>query len=356
MNNIKGINEFRVTNSQSDYTQGIIDFVSDHFGRKLTLLDINEETNGSGDLILNYDSRRVLKLDSLMMSNSFDTFTHLKEHSDKLPIAKIYAVGKISIPIRLLSPQFVDRLRAKYRKMGKQKHSDDLIYILMEKVKTTDEVLKTLLAINGSQQRFNDYIGDDEKVMYPSALGRMGGWSRVGMKEKFDQFFEFVQQDEELKKFPKALEYSKRVAFILAELRKFGFDWLDIHAGQFGLNLNNELVAYDIDNYEGSERYPVKHHIKETKLMKHLKSFNESLFPEKRVEDYESRKLIVKIKPNTEGKTKWYYNDSNKHMIGKELTVMDYVDEPTFTSSYRYTDGLFISWDDCEVVKEISRD
>lgn len=61
------------------------------------------------------------------------------------------------------------------------------------------------------------------------------------------------------------------------------------------------------------------------------------------------RKLKIRILPNDGYNPKWYYKNSN-NLVGKELIVIEYDDEPIFTDSYRYTDSLFISKSDCVVV------
>lgn len=68
------------------------------------------------------------------------------------------------------------------------------------------------------------------------------------------------------------------------------------------------------------------------------------------------RKLLVKLKPNTENKMKWYYSDRNNHMLNRSLAVREEDDEPFFDNSYRFGHGgsYFISKDDCIILDELT--
>jgi hypothetical protein len=81
------------------------------------------------------------------------------------------------------------------------------------------------------------------------------------------------------------------------------------------------------------------------------------------------KNLLVKIKEQPPGKGyKWYYaSDKNKKplkpyqtgdtsgntMAGKEVFVEDNHGCELFKHSYRYTDGLYISKEDCIVIKKL---
>ena len=66
-----------------------------------------------------------------------------------------------------------------------------------------------------------------------------------------------------------------------------------------------------------------------------------------------TRKLIVKLLPNTERKVRWYYTEYYAHWIDNEITVTELENEPIFEGSYRYDDSLFIDKSDCVIVKEL---
>ncbi len=250
------------------HTYNIMDFVEDKFGKELAWLSDAE----SYDYLFDFDEKRVLKIEGEGYGHErqFNTFNYLKEHSNELPIARIYDVGKISIPLRYLDKKFADRLKTKFKE-----HSWKMTYTIMEKLHSTKHVSEVLSVVHLSDGRFIDYIGSNESKEWPNMLSRLNVYVRKGNIEMLEKAVEFFEQDEKMKSEKDAIPYAKRVIYILKEFHKHNIDWIDIHAHQFGLNHKGELVAYDIDNYEGDKKYPVKHHIKESYKLNHLKRFNE---------------------------------------------------------------------------------
>ena len=70
---------------------------------------------------------------------------------------------------------------------------------------------------------------------------------------------------------------------------------------------------------------------------------------------YALRRLKIRIKPNTTGQTKWYYNSNQAHLLKHELIVYEFrpEDQPDFADCYRLDDSSFIHKDNAEIIEEL---
>ena len=70
---------------------------------------------------------------------------------------------------------------------------------------------------------------------------------------------------------------------------------------------------------------------------------------------YALRRLKIRIKPNTDNQTKWYYHPNQSHFLKRELIVYEIApeDQPDFANCYRLDDSCFIHKDNCEIIEEL---
>lgn len=157
-------------------------------------------------------------------------------------IAKVYAHGKIIVPI-----QFLDRtIRGWYSldtndTMMTLKKDRALYYLIIEKLDTSRKVKDEVDDVKWSIENFskeNKLSGDlDLRDLFVNRNN----------EDYIQKLYNYIQDN-----FYKsnAIRVSETMAELVVIFRNVGkfYNWFDIHPGQFGRNFKGQLVAFDLDN------------------------------------------------------------------------------------------------------------
>ena len=245
---------FDVYGSESKHE--ISEYLSYKFGKNIKPMAIDYY----GSYIFEYDVKRVLKLDTNMYDQKLRLFTYLMEHSNELPIAKIYSIGKIDIPT--------------LRKSGWNNSNKRVTYILMEKLdipKILEEELSYIKVPMISEMFYQGNI-DIYEDRFKAMRGR-----------------EFTDKEKKL---------FDRIVEILTILQDHGIKWADVHAKQFGYNHKKELVAIDMDSWVN---------FNDGKIMKPKNIIRENI-------NYDDNKILKRFIHNV-SKMRGYEKDSDGFYI-----------------------------------------
>lgn len=164
----------------------------------------------------------------------------------KIPgVARVYAHGKINVPNKFIKKGFGGFYLDFPRTSMGISRDKTLYYLIMEKVHTSNDIELPIEDIVWAlESYFDDYKKSSSEVPLLREL----------FEKRNDEYFiidfvNFIRNDylDSEREFNKYLE---TLSELLAVFRSVGkhFDWMDIHAGQFGRNSKGELVAFDLDN------------------------------------------------------------------------------------------------------------
>ena len=227
----------------------IEDYLSLKFNKNIESIDEYHER-----LVFSFDEKRVLKL---IPKNSFkedvDLYKYLFENYNNLPIAKIYSIGEIQIPLKL-------KLQREY------------MFILMEKLdipRSLEYELEYLdILVDDIERHCDIFLG----ISLFSGIGYiLTKNENVELKLKCIRDYINEKESSFADTFEDVLE-------VIETLYEKGIYWQDIHAGQFGINQKNQLVAFDLDSLKLTKPKNsfIKNKIKENKIL----NFNEFLILE----------------------------------------------------------------------------
>jgi len=227
-------------------------YLSVKFQRPIKLLSLRS-------MIFEYDKKRLLKIEKNQnLHFQLALYNYLKDSKD-LPIAKIYDVGTINLPekiVKYLHPHWAE--------------NRNYVYHIMERVNIPNELSSQLLSIDGSKDDINNYY--DEKIIDEAVLYELADYLRTGDRSRVYDIQKYFYNEESFKLY----NLLERIIYILQELDREGIRWNDVHSDQFGYNHKGELVAFDLDGLEtidDEKLFLTNTNIKEGKYVKTFESF-----------------------------------------------------------------------------------
>lgn len=212
--------------------RGFIDWLSMKLGKKIG------ERLGGGMYGEVFEMGPVV----IKISNR-EMFDSTAVESKNIPgIAKIYAHGKINVPSQFSKKGFgglyVEVPNSSIG-LGKEKV---LYYLIMEKLIIDKKMEDDIDDVRWVLDQFLEKTGEGHGL--PSL--RILFEKRESM-EFLEELSHYIYED-----YPKkdANKYIETLSELVVIFRNVGehFDWMDIHAGQFGRNKKGEIVAFDLDN------------------------------------------------------------------------------------------------------------
>jgi len=227
--------------------KSFLDWLSGKFGKKI------EKRLGGGMLGEVYEfGPAVIKLSS---RNMFDNASVANKN---IPgIAKVYAHGKIIVPIQFLERSIRDwySLDTKDTTMT-IKNDRVLYYLILEKLdsgrKVRDEVDDVRWAIENFSKEFKISGDHDLRDLFVNRSN----------EQYIQNLYKYIQDN-----FSKsdAIIVSETMVELVSIFRSVGkfYNWFDVHPGQFGRNSKGELVAFDLDNPTESHANFDKHLVSE---------------------------------------------------------------------------------------------
>jgi len=211
-----------------------------------------------GDRIGGGQTGEVFKMGHLVIKISknemFDSTAVMNKNISG--IAKTYAHGKINVPVKFLKKGF----GGNYVDFGASAIGVDksgvLYYLIMEKVNTSSKIENEVDDVRWAFEEFLKSEGKDDGLPALRIL--------FEEKENMQLLWKFVDYIKEEIPNPKAV--IETLAEVLVVLRNVGehYDWMDIHAAQFGRNSKGELVAFDLDNPHNNTEDFIKNTINES--------------------------------------------------------------------------------------------
>lgn len=227
--------------------KGFINWLSGKFGKKIGKRlggGMFGEVYEFGPAVIKLSSRNVYDNASIVNKN--------------IPgIAKVYAHGKIIVPI-----QFLDRaIRGWYSLDTKDTsmtlRSDRVLhYLIMEKLDSNRKVKDEIDDVRWAIENFSK----ENKISGDSDLRDL--FVNRNNEDYIQNLYNYIQNNFSKSDAIKVSEIMVELISIFRSVGKF-YNWLDVHPGQFGRNSKGELVAFDLDNPKESYSNFDKHLVRE---------------------------------------------------------------------------------------------
>lgn len=227
--------------------KGFINWLSGKFGKKIGKRlggGMFGEVYEFGPAVIKLSSRNVYDNASIANKN--------------IPgIAKVYAHGKIIVPI-----QFLDRaIRGWYSLDTKDTsmtlRSDRVLhYLIMEKLDSNRKVKDEIDDVRWAIENFSK----ENKISGDSDLRDL--FVNRNNEDYIQNLYNYIQNNFSKSDAIKVSEIMVELISIFRSVGKF-YNWLDVHPGQFGRNSKGELVAFDLDNPKESYSNFDKHLVRE---------------------------------------------------------------------------------------------
>ena len=210
---------------------------------------------------------------AIKLSSKLEDDTHSIVNKNIKGVAKIYAHGNISVPERFINKGFggVGGWVEIPRGQIGLRNEKEMSYVIMEKVIIDEELNHIITDLSFIILRFLRDSGDD-KHHQPLKLLFKRCENMSFLKKLYKYILEKGNEGfYDIQNFDKITETLAELCVLFKNIKK-DFDWVDIHANQFGYNKKGELVAFDLDNSHHTTPDETKNFVRENK---HIKKFGE---------------------------------------------------------------------------------